>query len=61
MHTLLSRVNDEIDLFFGEPDIDPAPRRQYRGRCPECWQYAGCAPGCPNEEIEPERAEASHV
>lgn len=34
-----------------EPDVEPS-RRVYRARCPECWQSFGCAPGCPNEEIE---------
>lgn len=42
-----------ILLWDEYPDIEPR-RPIYRSRCPECWQSMGCAPGCPNEEIESE-------
>ncbi|MCP3709757.1 hypothetical protein M3I54_22700 [Paraburkholderia sp. CNPSo 3274] len=50
MHTLSSRIADEV-AYFAEPDVEPT-RRVYRARCPECRLSFGCAPGCPNEEIE---------
>ncbi|PYE21356.1 radical SAM protein with 4Fe4S-binding SPASM domain [Paraburkholderia silvatlantica] len=53
MHTLTSRIADELDYFEREPDVEPK-RRKYRGRCPECFMSMRCAPGCPNEEIEPD-------
>lgn len=42
------------------PDIEPR-RRVYRARCPECWQSFGCAPGCPNEEIEQDETEVEEA
>lgn len=41
-----------VVLFDEMPDVEYVPRRTYRGRCPECWQSMGCAPSCPNEEID---------
>jgi radical SAM protein with 4Fe4S-binding SPASM domain len=46
-------------LWDEMPDVE-APRRKYHGRCPECRLSMGCAPGCPNEEVEESEVQAEN-